>query len=31
MFGNVAPNRRIEPDRRQRRFAPLAPPAHAGR
>jgi len=25
----VAPNRRIEPDRRQRRFAPLAPSAHA--
>ncbi len=27
----LRPNRRIEADRRQRRFATLAPSAHAGR
>jgi len=27
----MTPNRRIEADRRQRRFAILAPSAHAGR
>jgi len=27
----MSPNRRIEADRRQRRFATLAPSAHAGR
>ena len=29
--GYVGSNRRIEADRRQRRFATLAPSAHAGR
>jgi len=31
MLSRLRPNHRIEADRRQRRFATLAPSAHAGR